>query len=114
MAVLAATAEGVSEFTGIERARLKESNRVSAVKEGLERMGVKVTEDRNRLTIAGARPEGATIDSKGDHRMAMAFSILGSVTGGLIINDAECVSKTFPQLWDVLNSVGGEVKISGE
>lgn len=114
MAVLAAAAEGVSEFIGIERARIKESNRVSAVREGLERMGIKVGEDRNRMTIAGSRPAGATIDSKGDHRIAMAFSILGSVTGGMIINDAECVSKTFPQFWDVLKSIGGGVKIDGE
>ena len=50
MAVLAAVAEGTSEFTGIERARIKESDRVAAVKEGLERMGIKVKEDTKRLT----------------------------------------------------------------
>jgi len=111
MAILAATAKGVSEFIGVERARIKESNRVSAVKEGLERMGIKVGEERNRITIAGSRPKGATIDSKSDHRIAMAFSVLGSVAGGTIIQDAECVSKTFPQFWDVLKSVGGKVKI---
>ena len=46
--------------------------------------------------------------------MAMAFGILGSVTGGMVIDEAECVSKTFPQFWDVLKTVGGKVKISGE
>lgn len=111
MAVLAAAAEGTSEFVGIERARLKESNRVSAVREGLERLGIKVIEERNRLTIVGSEPKGSVIDPRGDHRIAMAFSILGSVSGEMIINDAECVSKTFPQFWDVLKSVGGEVKI---
>ena len=114
MAVLAAVAEGVSEFVGIERARLKESNRVSAVKEGLERMGITVREDRNRITIVGSRPEGATIDSKGDHRIAMAFGILGSSAGETVVENAECVSKTFPQFWSVLKSIGGEVKIDGE
>jgi len=111
VAVLAAAAEGVSEFVGIERARIKESNRVSAVKEGLERVGIKVKEERNRLTIFGSEPKGSVIDSKGDHRVAMAFGILGSVAGGVIIQDAECVSKTFPQFWDILGSIGGEVKI---
>jgi len=109
VAVLAAVADGVSEFAGIDRARLKESDRVLAVKEGLERTGIKVKEERNRITIAGSIPEGATIDSRGDHRIAMAFGILGSVTGGMIIENAECVSKTFPQFWDVLRSVGGKV-----
>jgi len=114
MSVLAAVAEGTSQFAGIERARIKESDRVLVVKQGLERMGVRVKEDRDRITIYGSRPQGATIDSRGDHRIAMAFSLLGLVAGGTVIEDAECVSKTFPQFWDVLKSIGGEVGIDGE
>ncbi len=114
MVALAASADGVSELVGIERGRIKESNRVLAVREGLQKMGVKVQEERNRLIIAGSTPKGSVIDSKGDHRIAMAFSILGSVAGETVINDAECVSKTFPQFWEVLKSIGGEVKIDGE
>ncbi len=114
MAVLAATADGVSEFTGIERARLKESNRVSAVREGLEGMGIKVVEEGNKLTVAGSEPKGSVIDTRGDHRIAMAFSLLGSVAGGTIIDDAECVAKTYPEFWDILESLGVEVKIDGK
>jgi len=114
VAVLAASAEGVSEFTGIERARLKESNRAAALREGLEGMGIKVMEGRNKLTITGSPAKGAVIDTRGDHRIAMAFSLLGSVVGGTIINNAECVSKTYPEFWDTLKSIGGEVKINGE
>ena len=114
MVVLAAVSDGVSEFTGIDRARIKESDRVSALREGLERMGIEVREERNRLTITGSRPKGSVIDTRGDHRMAMAFSILGSIAGKTIINDAECVSKTFPDFWDILKSIGSEVEINGE
>jgi len=114
MAVLAAAAEGVSQFTGIERARLKESNRVSAVREGLEGMGIKVIEERNKLTVAGSEPKGSVIDARDDHRIAMAFSLLGSVAGGTIIDGAECVAKTYPEFWDILKSIGGEVKIDGK
>ncbi len=114
VAILAATADGVSEINGIERARIKESNRVSTVKDGLERMGIKTEEERDRLTITGSRPKGAVIKSYDDHRIAMAFSILGTIAGETIINDAECVSKTFPQFWDVLKSIGGEVEIDGK
>ncbi len=114
LAVLAAAANGVSEFTGIERARIKESNRVSAVKDGLKRMGIKTKEERDRLTITGSHPKGAVIKSYNDHRIAMAFSILGSIAGETTINDAECVSKTSPQFWDVLKSIGGEVEIDGK
>ncbi len=114
MAVLAAAADGVSEFTGIERARLKESDRVSAVRDGLEGMGIEVIEERNKLTVAGSEPKGSVIDTRGDHRIAMAFSLLGSVIGGTIIDDAECVAKTYPEFWDILKSLGGEVKIDGK
>ena len=106
MAVLAAVANGASEFVGINRARIKESNRVVALREGLERMGIRVTEERNRLTIVGSQPKGAIIDTKDDHRIAMAFSILGSVVGGTILHGAECVSKTFPEFWDILKDMG--------
>ena len=106
MAILAAVADGVSQFAGIERARIKESNRVAAVKDGLERMGIKVAEESNRLTITGSQPEGATIDTRGDHRIAMAFAILGSVTGETVIEQAECVTKTFPEFWSILKGMG--------
>ena len=114
VAVLAAAADGVSELTGIERARIKESNRVSAVKDGLERMGIKTEEERDRLIITGSNPKGSVIESYDDHRIAMAFGILGSVIGGMVINHADCVSKTFPQFWDILKSIGGKVEIDGE
>jgi len=113
VAVLAAAADGTSELFGIERARIKESNRVAAVKDGLERMGIKIEEERDKLTITGSSPKGSVIDSYDDHRIAMAFGILGTVAGKTVINNAECVSKTFPQFWDILKSIGGQVEIDG-
>ncbi len=114
VAVLAAAAEGISEFTGIERARLKESDRTSAVKEGLTRMGIKVVEEKNRLVVVGGPTINSVIDSRGDHRIAMAFSLPGLYADGIMINNAECVSKTYPEFWDILKSIGGEVKIDGK
>ena len=114
VAVLAAAAEGTSELRGIERARLKESDRPSALSEGLQKMGIKVTEEKNRLTITGSPARGALIDTRGDHRIAMAFSLLGSVVSNTVIDHAECVSKTYPEYWETLKSLGGEVKIDEE
>ncbi len=113
VAVLAAVAEGTSRFTGVERARLKESDRVSAVKAGLAGMGIAVADTGNALTITGAKPRGAVIDSRADHRIAMAFAIPGLLTGETIIDNGECVAKTFPRFWDVLKGLGAEVKIDG-
>jgi 3-phosphoshikimate 1-carboxyvinyltransferase len=114
MAVLASVADGASEFTGIERARIKESDRVSAVREGLERMGISVTEERNRLIVTGSNPKGSVINPRDDHRIAMAFSILGLLAGETTIDNAECVSKTFPGFWETLKKLGSEVETDGK
>jgi 3-phosphoshikimate 1-carboxyvinyltransferase len=113
VAALAAVAKGTSRFTGIARARIKESDRVAAVKEGLTRMGINITEGKDYLTITGGKPKGAVIDSKNDHRIAMAFSLLGTVAGNTVIEQAECVTKTYPEFWNVLTSLGGKVKLDG-
>ena len=114
VAVLAAAAEGTSTLTGIGRARLKESDRISAVAEGLKKMAVAVTEENDRLIITGSPVKGAVIDTRSDHRIAMAFSVLGTLAGETIIEDSECVSKTYPEYWDTLKSIGGEVMINGK
>jgi 3-phosphoshikimate 1-carboxyvinyltransferase len=136
VAVLAALAAGTSEFSGIERARIKESDRVAAMKEGLEKIGVRVREDRNKLTVTGLatkqptdeekeaddddenktedaaeeKREPVTIDSRKDHRIAMAFGILGCALGDITITDAECVAKTYPGFWESLKNIGGKVE----
>jgi 3-phosphoshikimate 1-carboxyvinyltransferase len=105
VAVLAATADGTSYLSGIDRARLKESDRVAAVREGLERMAVPVTVEDDRMIVTGASPKGATVDSRDDHRIAMA--------GETVIEGAECVSKTYPEFWEEMKSLGAEVKTDG-
>jgi 3-phosphoshikimate 1-carboxyvinyltransferase len=145
VAVLAALARGKSEFTGIERARIKESNRVTAVKEGLQRLGITVTEARDRLIITGVKTpkpveegkaeeeakddkikdeaakaeaarerEPVVIDSYDDHRIAMAFGVLGAAIGGVTITGAESVAKTFPTFWDILKGVGVKLEINAK
>lgn len=108
VAVLAALANGQSKLNGISRARLKESNRVLSVKDGLNRLGIEVTEEKDSLIINGDRPAGGIIDSYGDHRIAMAFSILGIASGGISIKGAECVAKTYPAFWEILRGIGGK------
>lgn len=113
IAVMAALADGESELTGVKRARLKESDRIAAVRAGMERMGIVINEEEDRILIKGTTPHGATIDSMGDHRIAMAFSILGIVAGDTVIEGAECVSKTYPAYWDVLKGLGAKVVLDG-
>jgi 3-phosphoshikimate 1-carboxyvinyltransferase len=114
MAVLASMAEGTSEFSGIARARIKESNRVSSVRDGLERSGISVIEEKDKLSITGGKTNSAVIDSHNDHRIAMAFSLLGLKAGNIDIENAECVAKTFPEFWDILKRIGGKVRTNGK
>jgi len=106
---LAANARGVTRITGIERLGIKESNRVELMKKGLERMGANIHVD-SEVTIKGSPLSGAVIDPGGDHRIAMAFGILGLVADGeTVIEDAECVAKSFPRFWDRLKELDCEV-----
>jgi 3-phosphoshikimate 1-carboxyvinyltransferase len=114
VAALAALAKGKTELTGIGQARFKESNRVAAIRESLVKLGVAINEDENRLTINGGLSitgSPIVLDSHGDHRIAMAFSVLGAASGNIIISGAECVTKTFPIYWDEFKKIGGEVKL---
>lgn len=106
VAVLAALAEGTSVLSGIKRARLKESDRIASVRKGLERAGIRVVEEADRLIITGGQPQGAVIDCQNDHRIAMAFSIMGAAAGNIALEGAECVSKTFPEYWQMLRELG--------
>jgi len=109
LGVLAAIADGESQFSGIKGARLKESNRVEALSQELQKMGIRVREDENVITIFGGHPRGAVIDSHSDHRMTMAFGILGTAIGDTSITGAESVEKTYPDFWKALGSLGARV-----
>lgn len=111
VAVCLATADGTSCLTGIARARLKESNRIRAVCEGLNRVGIQTEEQQDILTIHGGEPNSAVINSFNDHRIAMAFTVLGLAAGKMTITGAECISKTFPAFFNTMKSLGGNIEI---
>ncbi|MFW6056314.1 MAG: 3-phosphoshikimate 1-carboxyvinyltransferase [Chloroflexota bacterium] len=97
--VLGATARGVTTIHGIARARDKESDRVAAMVDGLHKMGVELDTKEDSVTLKGDAAHGAVVSSYGDHRIAMAFGVLGAVVGDTTVLDAECVAKTYPDFW---------------
>ncbi len=109
VAVLAGLAEGVSELRGLARARLKESDRVASIRAGLEKLGIQVKEESDKLIIQGGRVLPGEVDATNDHRIAMAFSLAGAACGGVRICGAECVAKTFPEFWDTLRGLGVKI-----
>ncbi len=105
MAVLAAFAKGTTKISGVRSLRLKETERVQALKNELAKMGIKTEDTHNTLTIYGGAPHAAIIDTYGDHRMAMAFAVAGTKLPGMKIRHPEVVNKTFPAFWDKLRSL---------
>lgn len=103
LAAVAARARGVTRITNIANLRVKECDRIHAAANELTRLGVEVVEGQDSLEI---RPFGtlvpARIHTYDDHRVAMAFSVLGLVQEGLAIADPACVTKSFPGYWEEL------------
>jgi 3-phosphoshikimate 1-carboxyvinyltransferase len=98
LAVAGALARGNTRIRDAAELRVKETDRIAAVADNLRRMGVEVTEFDDGMEIVGGKPlTGASIDSFGDHRIAMAFSIAGLFAEGTTtINGTECISTSYP------------------
>ena len=109
LAAVAAFAQSPSRLTGIGFIRHKETDRIGAVVRELNRVGAEATEDPDGMTIHPRPIRPATIETYNDHRMAMSFALLGLQRPGIVIANPQCVSKTFPDYFAVLNSlrVGG-------
>jgi 3-phosphoshikimate 1-carboxyvinyltransferase len=101
----AATAARPSRFTGLATLRVKESDRLAAMAEGLRRVGAGARIGDSWIEVdpipAGHRVD-ATIDPHGDHRVAMSFAVLGLRTGGVRIENPGCVAKSYPGFWAAL------------
>jgi 3-phosphoshikimate 1-carboxyvinyltransferase len=104
MAVAAVFLPGVSRITGAAELRVKESDRIAAMAEGLERMGGRVKPLPDGWEIhGGGGLEGARVRAHGDHRVAMALAVAGLLARGRTeIEDAECVAISYPQFWNHL------------
>lgn len=93
----AALAEGETLVTGAAELRVKESDRIAVVAEGLRRLGVEVEILPDGMRIVGGAVSGGIVESRGDHRVAMAFGILAArATGPLLIRDVGDVATSFP------------------
>jgi 3-phosphoshikimate 1-carboxyvinyltransferase len=107
VAALAAAADGVSSLSGLKRLRVKESDRLQAMMQGLRQMGADLRLEGERLRIRGGGLKGAEVDPHGDHRIAMAFATLAPAAEGVtVIRDAQCVSKSYPGFWEDMGRLG--------
>jgi 3-phosphoshikimate 1-carboxyvinyltransferase len=106
LAAIALFASSPTRIRGIASARLKETDRIHATCTELARLGVRMEEHEDGMTIYPCDEIlPATIQTYNDHRMAMAFSLIGLRAPGVMIENPSCVSKTFPKFFEVLDSL---------
>jgi len=107
LAVLAARADGTTEVRGAEELRVKESDRIAAVVQNLRAVGVEAHELPDGLVVQGTRaPLAGRVQTHGDHRIAMAFAVLGATPDcSITVDDPECVSVSYPGFWQDLAHV---------
>ena len=100
LAAIAPFADSPVTIQNIAHVRAKETDRVAAAATELRRLGVRVEERPDGLTVYPGPAHGAAIETYDDHRMAMSFAVTGLRLPGVRIKDPSCVSKTFPDFWE--------------
>jgi 3-phosphoshikimate 1-carboxyvinyltransferase len=107
LAVAGSQIDGGIEIRDAAELRVKESDRIATTAQNLRAMGAEVEEFEDGLRVAGpVELRGAKIDPRGDHRIAMAFTVAGLLAEGETeIGDSECVAVSFPEFFELLDSV---------
>jgi 3-phosphoshikimate 1-carboxyvinyltransferase len=115
LAVLAAFADGETRITGAAELRVKESDRISLMVQGLRSCGVDADELEDGLVVRGRGPKGvrggAEIRTHGDHRVAMSFLVLGSAAKEpVVVDEAQMIATSFPGFVDFMAAIGTKIE----
>lgn len=105
LAVAAAFATGPSRFTGLANLRIKETDRLAALENELNRMGARASAGGDWIAVRPGPLRPARIRTYDDHRMAMSFAVAGLVQPGILIEDPGCTAKTWPGFFGMLESL---------
>ena len=105
LAAIAPYASSPTHISHIGHIRLQESDRIHAIVTELTRAGIRCNEEADAITIYPGQPHAALIETYDDHRMAMAFSLLGLRTDGIIIHNPSCCRKTFEDYFEILDAL---------
>jgi 3-phosphoshikimate 1-carboxyvinyltransferase len=104
LSIAFSVAEGTSVVKNAEELRVKESDRIATVVNNLKRCGIQTTEVEDGYSVTGGSLSKATINSYGDHRIAMSFAIAG-LQCGMEIEDIDCINTSFPNFFDILGQM---------
>ncbi len=110
--VAAACAEGETILSGAAELRVKESDRIQAMADGLEKLGISVVTKDDGMKVVGGKFNGGVISSYGDHRIAMAFAIAGAASESkVIVEDCDSVKTSFPNFTDLFRDSGLNIDV---
>jgi 3-phosphoshikimate 1-carboxyvinyltransferase len=113
MAVVACFASGETTLGNVAHARIKETDRISTMRQELTRLGARVTELPDGLVIEGSKLTGGEVDGHHDHRIAMALAVAGcSVPGQTLVRTAESATITFPTFLECMQRIGADISTS--
>lgn len=104
LSIAMAVAEGTSLIKNAKELRVKESDRISTVINGLSNCGIETIEHEDGYEVIGGKLQSATINSHGDHRIAMSFAIAG-LCCNMTIEDTQCIDTSFPNFFDILGEI---------
>jgi 3-phosphoshikimate 1-carboxyvinyltransferase len=111
-AIAAAVAAGRSRLRGAAELRVKESDRLAVLAEDLGHLGIVVEEHEDGIEIDGGTLKGGTVRAMGDHRIAMAFAVAGSLARGpVVVEEAEGIETSYPGFADTFRALGGAIEI---
>ena len=109
--VAAAAAAGKTVFSGLAELRVKESDRIAAMADGMRKLGIKVDETPDGAVVHGGRFAGGTVESFGDHRVAMSLAVAGTVAGGEVtVRNVDAVDTSFPGFCSCMDSIGADIR----
>lgn len=112
--IAAACAEGKTTLRGAEELRVKESDRIAVMARGLKALGVDAQETPDGIVIQGGALKGGTVDSEGDHRIAMSFAMASlRASGAITIRDCKNVDTSFPGFADLARVAGLKIAVTG-
>jgi 3-phosphoshikimate 1-carboxyvinyltransferase len=106
LAVVSAFRKGKTILKNIGHLRVKESDRIAALTCELRKIGATVEEKADEMVVQGVATKAAEIACYSDHRIAMSFAVAGLAIDGVVIQDPDCVKKSFPDFWETLESLG--------
>ena len=110
VAVLGALAEGKTTISGVKHGRLKETDRIDTTCRELEKLGCRLEEFEDGMTIYGNTLSDGIVESHGDHRLAMAFSLLG-LKHDVEVENGECFDVSFPNFIEIMKEIGIEMEL---